>query len=128
MEVPAALLAIGAVVAGGLVVVVWSALRSSAARDAAALAPVGIPPAQAPALPASFGALAERVEALERQVPEYRIAMEQIADRCDEVLEAADRKRRRAQSIANREETPTEAPEPQTRADQIRLVRQRYGQ
>lgn len=110
-----------ALAVAGMVAVTWSAVRGAAARDAAAPVPVA-PSAPDPALVA-------RVEALERSIPEYRIAMEQIADRCDEVLDAADKKRRRAQSIANREQVADQAePQPQTREEQIRLVRSRYGQ
>jgi len=48
--------------------------------------------------PALTGAAAirERLDALERALPAWRTAMENLADECEETLQAAEKKRRRA--------------------------------
>jgi hypothetical protein len=79
-------------------------------------------------------ALGERVEALERSFPAWRIEMENLVEQCGDVLDTAERKRKRAAANASRAardeagEQPSLPEDPRERrlAD-IRLVRQRLG-
>lgn len=46
--------------------------------------------------------LPQRVSTLERELPAWKLAMEQLADQCEDVLESAERKRRAAKMAERR--------------------------
>jgi len=71
----------------------------------------------------------ERVEKLEREFPEWRLAMEGMLDRAGDILDAADKKRARAVSTEMRAQAREQQyPQlPLTRGEQLRLVRERFG-
>jgi ElaB/YqjD/DUF883 family membrane-anchored ribosome-binding protein len=110
---------------GAIAVLVF--LRSSTDRESAA----------AERSPDRRGELAleERLAAVESELaslPNYRLEMNKLVDTAEELLDQAEKKRRRAQSAANRAEalSPERAPdEPQVesmdRATQLRVVRAR---
>jgi len=87
-----------------------------------------------PAPPVGDRALIERLEALERSFPAWRIEMENLAEQCAEVLDTAERKRKRAAANMSRaerenvEEQPSLVEDPrERRLAELRLVRQRLG-
>lgn len=47
--------------------------------------------------------LHQRLDQVETQMPQYRLAMESLVDRADEVLDTAERKRRRAAARESKE-------------------------
>lgn len=70
----------------------------------------------------------ERLDKLEREFPEWRLAMEGLLDRAHDALDTAEKKRARAATHEARARGPqiVEPEAPLTRADQLRVVRARF--